>query len=270
MLASLAQLADGPLMTPGSIEALRAHAIEAYPEECLGYVDPGGIYHRLANISAQPEKFAQPDPGLIAALLSSDEIRALCHSHPGGPDCPSELDMRTQRNFDLPFVIVATNGQASAEPFAWGDQIIDQRPLIGRPFRHGVDDCYALIRAYWQKHRGETLPDFPRQWEWWGNDAQEGVDRDLYRRYFASAGFYEIDGSEAGTGDIWLAAIRSEVPNHAGVYLDRGLALHHAALRLPFDPARLSRRDPISRWIPYITHWVRRDKCLGQSISTGP
>jgi cell wall-associated NlpC family hydrolase len=262
MLAAKAILDDGrALMTPGSIEALRDHALAAYPAECVGFVDSGGIYHRLDNRAADPRQFAVPDHRLISDLIASGQIRALCHSHPGGPDCPSQMDMRTQAELDIPFVIIATNGQACAEPFAWGDQIDDQRPLIGRPFRHGVDDCYAMIRAWWRRERGVILPDFARQWEWWGRDAAEGVERDLYRRHFRDAGFYEIAPSEASEGDVWLASIRSDVPNHAGVYLSDGLALHHAALAHAFDPSRLSRRDPIARWLPYITHWLRRDNC---------
>lgn len=262
MLAAKALCDDGrALMTPGGIEALRDHALASYPNECVGYIDLSGLYHPLANRAADPRQFAVPDHRVIADLIATGQIRALCHSHPGGPDCPSQMDMRTQVELDIPFVIVATNGQACADPFAWGDQIDDQRPLIGRPFRHGVDDCYALIRAWWRARRGVILPDFPRQWEWWGRDPGNGVERDLYRRHFSDAGFYEISAGEASEGDVWLAAIRSDVPNHAGVYLSDGLALHHAALAHAFDPSRLSRRDPIARWLPYITHWLRRDNC---------
>lgn len=267
MLAAKAVLVDGkPLMTPGSIEALRDHALSAYPAEAIGYVDPAGIYHRLDNVATAPDRFAIADPAALAALMASDQIRALCHSHPGGPDCPSQLDMESQREIDVPFVIVATNGQACADPFAWGDQIDDRRPLIGRPFRHGVDDCYAMIRAWWRQERGVILPDFPRQWEWWAGD-DPSIDRDLYRRHMIETGAYEISPEEAQPGDVWLAAIRSSVPNHAGVYLGDGLALHHAALTNAYDPSRLSRRDPVARWLPFITHWLRRDLAEDDSSS---
>lgn len=143
MLISQARLSDGhPLATPGAIEAMREHAIEAYPCEAIGYIDRVGLYHRLKNIAAEPEKFAAADGKIIAALMHRGDMRALFHSHPSGPDCPSQADMITQASFDLPFIICATNGQATAEPFAWGDDLIDERPLIGRAFRHGVDDCY--------------------------------------------------------------------------------------------------------------------------------
>lgn len=258
MLALGARLADGtPLMTAEAVEMLREHALRDHPQEALGYVQADGSYVPLPNVSPDAERSAFIETSRMAALISSGQLRALCHSHPGGPDCPSENDMRAQVELEVPFVIVSTNGEASTPPFAWGDQLLDDRELIGLPFRHAVDDCYALIRRWWLQERGVLLPDYARNWEWW-LDKTPG-EKDLYRRYFADAGFREVDRSAPREGDVWLAAIRSEVPNHAGVYLDGGLALHHPSSGLPYDPMRLSKRDSIARWTPYITHWLRRE-----------
>ncbi len=165
--------------------------------------------------------------------------------------------MATQIEMAVPFVICTTNGQASLAPFAWGDELLDTEPYVGRSFRHGVDDCYSLIRRWWRRERGVDLPDYPRNWEWW-LDPTPG-EKDLYRRYFGDAGFRPIDGRDAREGDVWLSQFRSEVPNHAGLLLDAGLALHHPSSGLAFDPARLSKRDSVARWVPHITHWLRRD-----------
>lgn len=257
MLAGEAKLLDGsPLATPEALADLCAHALEAYPQECLGYIQPDGSYERLPNVSSRPEEAGAIDPKVVAALMALGKLRALCHSHPGGPDAPSETDMRSQIEMEVPFVIVATNGEVCARPFAWGDQLQDERDLVGRTFLHGVEDCYALIRAYYRQERGTELPDYPRNWEWW-LDPTPG-EKDLYRRYFTDAGFTEADKNEPQEGDVWLAAVRSNVPNHAGIYLPGGLALHHPSSGLAYDPMRLSKRDPIVRWSHYITHWLRR------------
>jgi cell wall-associated NlpC family hydrolase len=262
MLAAAARHLDGTqLATPAAVQDLRQHALDAHPQECIGFLDQDGLYVRLDNLSGQPEARATADHRVIARELAAGNLRALCHSHPGGPDCPSEADMRSQAEMEVPFVIVTTNGQATAAPFAWGDQLVDSDPLVGRPFRHGVRDCYALIRMWWWRERGVLLPDYPRSWEWWLPDRPG--EKDLYRRYFADAGFYRIDQRDARQGDVWFAAVRSQVPNHAGIYLDGGLVLHHPSSGLPFDPTRLSKREPIGRWVPFIRGagdlWVRRD-----------
>jgi proteasome lid subunit RPN8/RPN11 len=258
MFADAARLADGsPLVAPGALVALRRHAIDAHPQECIGFIDQAGAYVRLDNVADEPEGHAIADRHLLRRALAAGDLRALCHSHPGGPDCPSEADGRAQIEMEVPFIIVSTNGQATAPPFAFGDQLLDDTPIVGRSFRHYVTDCYSLVRVWWKREREEALPEFPRSWEWWRDDTPG--EKDLYRRYFADAGFYEIDRSEVRPGDAWLAAIRSAVPNHAGLYLDGGLALHHPSSGLPFDPGRLSKRESIARWAPWVTHWLRRD-----------
>lgn len=252
-----ARLLDGtPLLSPEAVVAFRAHAIECYPEECFGIIDRARAYVAMVNVSPLPRQNAHPAKGLLPAYSAEGNLRAICHSHPDGLDCPSEPDMFQQREWAIPFVLVATNGEATTEPFAWGDQLLDETDLVGRPFRHGVTDCYALVRAYYLREQNVLLPNVPRNWEWW-SDRTSG-SKDLYLRYFRKAGFYEIDPREVGPGDGWLATIRSDTPNHAGVVLDAGLCLHHPSGGQAFDPGRLSKREPLLRMAPHVTHWVRR------------
>lgn len=261
MLAREARLAaDGsPLMSDQAVQDLRAHAIEAFPDEAVGAILADGSYQPLKNIAPEPEKAALLAREAYLGLLTTGQLRSLVHSHPRGPDAPSETDMRSQIEMAIPFVIVATNGQATAEPFAWGQELLDERPLIGRPFRHAVDDCYELVRAHWLLEFGVRLPSYPRNWEWWL--AKTGGSKDLYRRFFADAGFYQIGPEDVRPNDCFLAAVRSPLdqPNHAGVFLDGGLALHHVSSGRAFDPGRLSKREPMARWMQYVTHWLRRD-----------
>jgi len=251
-------LLDGqPLANMGAIEAMRDHARAAYPEEAVGFLMQDGSYAPQANIYSEPARGGRVNPDDLGAVIRAGTLRAFFHSHPDGPDCPSEQDMRSQVELDVPWIICSANASATLPPFAWGDTLVDPSDLVGRPFRHGVTDCYATIRAWYQRERGVLLPDFARQWEWWLEDTDG--DKDLYRRYFAEAGFRQIDQSEVERGDVWLAQIRSNVPNHAGVYLGDGLALHHPSSMLASDPARLSKREPIAKWQRHITHWLRRD-----------
>lgn len=244
------------VLSRDGLETWRAHVLARYPEEALGYLDHAGNYHELRNTAQSPLVSAVPDPADLTWLLADDVIAALCHSHPGGPDCPSEQDMRSQQELCVPFGIMATNGQACADPFVWGEGVADDAPLVGRSFRHGVRDCYALCRDWYQAEQGITLPDYPRGWEWW--NGRDGLDGDLYRRFFADAGFVQIRPEEVCHGDAWLACVRSSVPNHAGIYLEGGLAIHHPSSGLAYDPNRLSKIESVARWLPYVTHWLRR------------
>lgn len=236
------------LLTPKVVEKLQRHALERFPEECIGYVDSGGNYVPCTNV--------HPEPTVAAKMKSSEEVVAareaiaICHSHPNGLNCPSGPDMRAQMEWDVPFVIVATNGEACHKPFAWGDGL-DREPLLKRPYRHGVLDCYSQIRDYFYMEKGIEIPEFARDFNWWGHG------QDLYRDGFTKAGFRAIMQKEVGPGDCAILQIRSDVPNHAGVILENDLLLHHASSRDPWDPSRVSTKSPLNRWIKFVSIWVR-------------
>ena len=227
---------------------IKSQAIAGYPQECVWLITNAGC-RKARNIADEPEKtFRVSKAAMIKA--QADGLLAVVHSHPDFPDCPSESDMRGQINTGVPWGIIATNGNECTPIIWWGDGVA-LAPLVGRGFRHGVTDCYSIIRDYYQLERGITLPEFPRNWEWW---MQGG---DLYSCGFKGAGFVPIDARDAREGDVWIAQLRSPVPNHGGVLLDRGLALHHPSSHLPVDPSRLSVREPIARWQSHVVLWLR-------------
>lgn len=228
-------------------EQIRAGALASYPNEAVWLITAAGC-HQVENVATDPtttfrvaklEMVKAQAPGLLAVV----------HSHPDYPDCPSEADMRGQISSGVPWGIVATDGEQTTPIRWWGHD--GRPPLVGRGFVHGISDCYALIRDYYAEEFAITLPEYPRSWEWWRNG------QDLYSDGFASAGFRRIAADEARPGDMWFAQLRSPVPSHGGILLKHGLALHHPSGRLAVDPSRLSVREPIGRWLPYITHWMR-------------
>lgn len=238
------------LLTRPVVKALQEHAIQAYPQEAVGLIINGEYV---------PKKNTHPEPDLggvvplreLLSVMEDGSLQAICHSHPKGPNYPSMRDMTSQREFDLPFVIVSTDGSACLKPFAWGDQI-EPADLVGRGFMHGVRDCYALIRDWFFLERGIRLGEYPRDWEWW----KQG--QHLYEMGFAQEGFQEISHQDVTVGDCCLMAVRSPVPNHAAVVVENGCILHHATARQGYDPGCLSKRQTIERWTPYVTHWLRR------------
>lgn len=229
-------------------EEIAAGALAAYPEEAVWLVVAGEL-RQVANVADDPCKtFVVSSVDMRAAVASG--LDAVIHSHPDYPACPSEADMRAQEATAVPWGIIATNGTSCTKMTWFGDQI-ERLPLIGRGFCHGVTDCYALIRDYYAMEHDITLPEYPRSWEWWLNG------QSLYLDGVEAAGFYRISQEEARDGDMWFAQMRSKTPNHGGIITGNGLALHHPSAAKPVDKSRLSKKDPIGRWLPYITHWYR-------------
>jgi cell wall-associated NlpC family hydrolase len=165
--------------------------------------------------------------------------------------------MRQQIAMDVPWGLVITDGARVSRPFFWGD-MLDPPPLLRRDFRHGPSgtdgsgDCYALIRDWYRMERQIVLPEFPRDDVWWAG-GQNGDN--LYLNGFAKAGFTDI-GRAAGLrdprlGDVFLVTIRSKVPNHGGVYLGKGMIIHHPGKCLSIE-------KPLGEWVKLVSHWLRR------------
>lgn len=230
---------------------LKAEAIAAYPQEAAWLITPGEC-RRVKNVSPTPEETFRAGKRAMASAMNRG-LMAVVHSHPDYPACPSAADMRGQLASGVPWGIVATDGKSATEPAWWGDGV-ETPPLIGRSFRHGITDCFSLIRDYYRIELGIELPEYPREWLWW----KKGED--FYRREFKAAGFREIEMEDARAGDVWLAQLHSPVTNHGGILLDAGLGLHHpSSPRSAVSTAHISRREPLARWQHHITHWLRHE-----------
>lgn len=229
-----------------TIRAMMEHAVAEYPRESCGLV-VDGAYRPMPNVADDPrDDFRMED----AALLTPG-VLAVVHSHPGGPDRPSHEDMSQQMASDLPWGIVVVrldDGRSRPEaspPFWFGDQV-PRPPLIGREFRHGVADCYALCRDWWLAETGELLPDFPRPDRWWERGG------DLIMEHLSAAGFAPVPLREVRRGDgLLFASTRRGPADHLAVCLGDGTMLHHVF-------GRLSAREPVGRWAGRLRLAVRR------------
>ncbi len=240
------------------LAAMRSHAEAEFPRESCGLLLEGAAgaeYQACPNAAASPETAFRIDPRALAA--AGERLLAVVHSHPPpAPPCPSAADMRQQIAMALPWHIVPVGeGGDAAEPFAFGDQArATDRPYVGRGYRHGVDDCYSIVRDWYARERGLVLADQPREWAWWADDGHP----DLYERGFAAAGFVEVSPAEAAVGDALLIAFGARAAvSHAGVIVEPGVMLHHPSGAGPHDPNRLSRRDPIARWQGHVRRVLR-------------
>ncbi len=221
------------------------HAAELYPTPSYGAVVDG----RYVPLSA--ENLDQ----LVDLALKIDADAAI-YSKPDELGVPDAAEMQLQSRSKIAFGVMGGTPATFQPAFMWGETL-ETAPLIGRPFVHGIWDCYSLVRdAFRAGQEGMTkqgmkwhlppieMPDIPRNDAWW-DDGQ-----DLYMDWLKPAGFVEITETQARPGDGFLMKVRSKVLNHAGLLVDDNAILHHL-------PTRLSRRENGGIWYRQIGLWVR-------------
>ncbi|WP_237140977.1 C40 family peptidase [Pseudomonas putida] len=200
------------------VVAMYEHAREQAPKECCGLLIKIGrklSYRRCQNVAPEPEESFRIAAEDWAEAEDLGEVVAVVHSHPGQSARLSAADRTAMEATAIPWVIIEVREGVSVshlvhEPTGY------QAPLVGRPFHHGVLDCYTLVRDYYQRELGILLPDYEREDGWWDKG------QDLYADNFEAAGFYPVDPNELRQGDLIVMQVRSEKANHAGVYLADG------------------------------------------------
>ncbi|MDC9606633.1 C40 family peptidase [Xenorhabdus griffiniae] len=219
------------------IRAIMAHAQNTYPAECCGLVIQ---HHRrqrylpCRNTAAAPTEQFSIHPDDYAAAEDQGTLVAIVHSHPDATTQPSQLDIAQCDLSQVPWVI-ASWPEGDIRTVMPTEGI---KPLIGRPFVHGIWDCYAIVRDWYRSERGISIPDFARTDGWW----ERGEN--LYMKHYAAAGFVLCHG-ELQAGDVIIMQVQADEPNHAGLYLGDGLMLHHLY-------GQLSKREP------YHGYWQER------------
>lgn len=245
----------------------RIHARFEYPRESCGLIVNGEYLpcknsarpveeHREENCECQLCSFVMDTKDFAAVLTDDSVIQMVVHSHPDGPDFPSDTDAASQMEDGLAWAIIPLDAERIGDMVIWGgDTPIE--PVIGRKFRHFTSDCFTLIRDIFSLGKEELakqdidwpfdpvlLPDFPRRDGWWNGDD------DFYATEPSKIGFVEIAAHEAKPGDVFLMSIRSTKMNHGGLLVGGGLILHHL-------PHRLSRREPSGLWGAQVEKWIR-------------
>src|SRR5436190_14566305 len=214
-------------------ELIKTHAREEHdlanreqrkPEEVCGWVVKRG----KKQIVVRGRNFARlPCEGFVADPREAEDrgdVLLCYHTHPYRPPEPSDADRTTAEKHEVPMLILSWPQEAWAlySPCGW------RAALLGRPFVHGVLDCYTLIRDYYAEKLNIVLPDFEREDQWWYHGGN------LYLDNFTKAGFVRVDG-EVRPHDVILI-IQGQppppVPNHAAVYLGDGMIMHHVQERL--------------------------------------
>ncbi len=236
-------------------QAFFEHSLAEYPREACGLicvVKGRERYIPCRNIAANPEQDFVLSPVDYAMAEEAGEIIAIAHSHPDESENPSATDRLSCEKSEVPWHIVRVDGldreQPTIGPMSTLEPTGYKPPLVGRPFIHGLLDCYALVRDYYIEQHGITFKDYYREDGWWDRG------QNLYMENFETEGFVKVQDSPRPS-DLILMQIRSKVPNHAAVYLGDELILHHIY-------GRLSSRDPYGGYWQEVTTSILRHKDL--------
>lgn len=153
------------------------------------------------------------DENTVAVLLKKDnsEISKLT------------LEERSEMNHSKVIFVTIGSSKNFSEVFI-PNRYFEDFSYEGRPFIHGMFDCYTLVRDYYKRNFNIFLPtNIQRDWEWWNKG------ENLYLENAKDCSFEEAE--DIKKHDVLLMKINSPVPNHAAIYIGDGKILHHMAGR---------------------------------------
>ena len=226
------------------LNAALTHADSVAPAESCGLVvlkDGNLEYVRCVNTAKDTLSDFRIDPEEYANVEDDGEVVMVVHSHVYIPPIPSEVDKVGCEQSQLPWLIV--NHPVGTHTITYPSGY--KAPLIGRCFKEGLFDCYALVKDYFAQDRDITLPDCERPAVWF----EVGVS--ILTDNFKEFGFVEIPAEDLQPGDCLLMRVGATVPNHCAVYLGDNVILHHVK-------DRLSGREVYGAfWRRATTHYLR-------------
>jgi len=176
-------------------------------------------------------------PVSLAAAEDAGRLLGYVHSHSGSTE-PSGTDLSNCQATQLPWWIVNPAGR-------WRRLDPSSRPLLGRQYAFGVDDCWSIVRNWYAQNRALALPDFVREPHFW----ESGFEPHL--AHMEAAGFVPVAFDSLREGDALLFRMAAKTITHCAVYLGGGWMLHHAE-------GHLSRRELLDRkWMKRLAAVVR-------------
>lgn len=96
--------------------------------------------------------------------------------------------------------------------------MVDYRPLIGLTWQYGVNDCFSLVRRYYEL-AGVMLPDFERP-------KRLETSSSIFMEQAGALGFREISLEDMRIGDVLIMCLDTAAPMHAGIYVGDQQILH--------------------------------------------
>ena len=228
------------------MEQMKTEAEEMYPQEAVWLITRKGcrLVDNLAENTEESFRVSEQD----TFLAYKEGLLAVVHSHCDEPVAPSKLDMEGQELSGVTWGIIQVVEGNYRRHIWWGDDV-PRQPLLGRIFIHGVSDCWNLVRDFYAEH-GVKLGIVPRVWQAW-------IDRSPFEDLWEEFGFVEVPRSQAQYGDMIYIKVRGDHTHHCGVMVGDEEFLHHPGSDEPYNESRLSIKENVHRYMPYITRVLR-------------
>jgi cell wall-associated NlpC family hydrolase len=129
--------------------------------------------------------------------------------------------------------------------------MVDYRPLTGKQWEYGKQDCYTLVRDYFAL-LGIELPDFERPVNLQRTDS-------IFLRHANTLQFDEVAFNDRKEGDVLIMRLGTRTPMHAAIYLKDDRILHQRMNSISaIEPLTRYYRDRVSAVYRHATGHARR------------
>ena len=212
------------------------YLFDKYPEEACGLlVNQKGkqVWIPCENTAEdKKENFIISSADYLKASLTGD-LMAIIHSHPDASPEPSEHDKKTSNFLGIPYIIYSL---PEVQKYTYTPDY-SRNPLLGREYEFGKNDCWSLVRDWYNEEKNIKLKDWDRP-----TTPQEFLEKPLFESCAWRTGFRELRSDEKlQNGDVLLMSIMHPTLNHVALFFD-GDVIHHLT-------DRLSCREPYSEWL---------------------
>lgn len=203
---------------------IQEHFQKEYPREgcgILGIVKGKLNWYPCTNIVNDVGDFII-DSTEFMKLNRTTDIVGIVHSHPDKSPEPSQVDINNCNALGIPYYIFSFPDMEMIKL----DPIKNFKPLIGREYIFGSQDCFEASKDYYKEYCGISLRNRDAfENNWW----ERGLNY-FQESFLNEWGFQKVEAPEKH--DLLLFTINASVPNHCGVYLGNNVFFHHATNRL--------------------------------------
>lgn len=199
-------------------EKIKIHAEYEKPNEACGLIYKSGEYidiYPCKNISSEKQEHFELNPFDYLKAASRGKIVGMYHSQKDIN--PSVLDYVVSSGHKIYSVVYSYENDTFVEI---NEDAIKYAKYIGRPFKFGNNDCYSLVRDFYEREYKILLGDYVR------DDKTFKDFPDIIRDNYIKEGFQEVKMEDLQVGDAIVFGLNKTSP-HVGIFIGNNLFLHH-------------------------------------------